>query len=145
MKIEKDLERARKRGPAQRVAALEADLVVPPFPKPLAYVWDAYQRLRKRKMMGFAGPSPIEWPDIDAFVRRSGLRLDPWELKLVEKLDDLYLEAAVASAKKPPAAPSRDKQLIATASAGDAHAVKSLLGSIGRRRSVNRKGERPNG
>ena len=66
---------------------------MPPFPKALAYLWRAYFRLRRRMAGGFAGPNPIGWQDIDAFVRQSGLRLAPWELDLIEALDDLYLEA----------------------------------------------------
>jgi hypothetical protein len=29
--------------------------------------------------------------EIDAFVRLSGMRLAPWEIELIEELDDLYL------------------------------------------------------
>ena len=37
------------------------------------------------------GPQPITWADIDAFVRRTGIRLDPRDIELIEALDDLYL------------------------------------------------------
>jgi hypothetical protein len=46
-----------------------------------------------------AGPSPIEWPDIDAFMRRARVRLAPWEIELIEDLDDTYLAAQSAEAK----------------------------------------------
>jgi hypothetical protein len=92
---------------------------------------------------GFAGPNPIGWQDIDAFARQSGLRLAAWELDLIEALDDLYLEALSGTKQAPPA--PKPKGLIATASMHDPQAVKSLLGSIGRRRVKKKKGERPHG
>lgn len=50
------------------------------------------------------GPQPITWADIDAFVRRTGIRLDPRDIELIEALDDLYL------AKMAEQASERDKQ-----------------------------------
>jgi hypothetical protein len=47
--------------------------------------------MRRRKGGTGFGPSPIEWPDIDAFVRHARLDLTPWEVEIVEMLDDLYL------------------------------------------------------
>jgi hypothetical protein len=73
------------------VAQLEEELAAPPLPRALTYLWLAYWRLRRRKGGSGFGPSPIEWPDIDAFVRYSGMRLRPWELEVIEMLDDLYL------------------------------------------------------
>lgn len=49
-------------------------------------------RIRRRKGGGF-GLSPIEWPDIDAFVRNSQFNLAPWEIEVVEDLDDMFLIA----------------------------------------------------
>lgn len=63
---------------------------MPPFPSALAYIWRAYMRLRRRKSTGFNGFDKIEWPDIDAFLRRSGVRLLPWEVEIVEDIDDIF-------------------------------------------------------
>lgn len=35
--------------------------------------------------------SPLEWPDIDAFQRLAQNRFDPWEIEIIEELDDLFL------------------------------------------------------
>lgn len=83
------LERTKK---PQRIAELEAELALPPFPEALAYLWTAYNRIRRRKGMGFSGPLPIELSDIDAFSRMC-VRLEPWEVELIELLDDVYLAA----------------------------------------------------
>jgi hypothetical protein len=68
-------------------------LETPPFPVALRYLWDVYHRIRGRKAPGFNGPSPIEWPDMDAFCRLSGARLAPWEIELIETIDDIFLRA----------------------------------------------------
>jgi hypothetical protein len=47
--------------------------------------------MRNRKGGNGFAPSPIEWTDIDAFLRRSGLALAPWEIEMIEVVDDLYL------------------------------------------------------
>lgn len=79
----------RTRDPVRR-AKYEAELVVPPFPKALGYLWNAYQRIRRRKGGGM-GPSPIEWPDIAAFIDRTGIDLRPWEIEIIEAVDDQFL------------------------------------------------------
>jgi hypothetical protein len=114
---------------------------MPPFPRPAHYLWRAYFRLRRRMAGGFAGPNPIGWQDIDAFVRQSGLRLAPWELDVIEALDDLYLRS-VTDAKLAQA--PKDMGVIESAPMDDPKAVKSLLGSIGQRRT-RKKGEGPHG
>ena len=62
------------------------------MPKALAYLFLSYMRIRRRKGGGF-GVTPIEWPDIDAFVRNSQFRLAPWEIEVIESLDDAFLAA----------------------------------------------------
>lgn len=48
-------------------------------------------RLRRRTPTGFNGPNPITIEAIDAFIRRTGLRLDPRDVLLIEDVDDLYI------------------------------------------------------
>jgi hypothetical protein len=80
------LERTRK---ADKRAELEAQLETPPLPDELAYLWHAFCRLSARRRSGFS-IEPIGWADLDAFVRLTGVRLAPWELQLIEMLDDLF-------------------------------------------------------
>jgi hypothetical protein len=42
---------------------------------------------------------PIEWTDIDAFNRLSALALAPWEVAMIERLDDAFLKS-IADSKK---------------------------------------------
>jgi hypothetical protein len=62
------------------------------LPLELAYLWQVFWRLRRRKQNGFA-VGAIEWTDIDAFVRLTGVMLSEWEISVIEMLDDLYLSA----------------------------------------------------
>lgn len=55
-------------------------------------------RVRRRKASGMNGPNPIEWPDIDAFVRHSGEIFEPFEIKMIEGLDDTYLASLASGA-----------------------------------------------
>lgn len=120
---------------ANRIAELEADLAVPPFPRELGYLWQTYLRLRRRKGGGMSGPGPIEWPDIDAFLTRSGVTLAPWEIEILERIDDIYLRP-----DPKPAAPE-GQTVVAAASASDPRGVKSIIGAVGKRRGSTRKKE----
>jgi hypothetical protein len=76
---------------ADRRAEYEAQLVLPPFPTALAYLWRSYHRIRRRKGSNGFGPSPIEWPDVAGFMRCTRAGLTPWEIETIELLDDAYL------------------------------------------------------
>ena len=70
---------------------MEAELWVPPFPIAAAHVWTSWQRIRRRKAAGQHGLDPIEWPDVDAFARYTGARLDTHDIEMLEALDDLFI------------------------------------------------------
>lgn len=74
------------------------------MPVALIYLWSAFQRLRRRKVGGGVnGAEAISWGDLDAFQRLTGTRLVPWEVEVIEDLDDLFLaEVARASHADPP-------------------------------------------
>jgi len=74
---------------ADKLAELEAELETPPLPLELDYIWKAFCRLSARRRSGF-GIEPIAWSDLDAFMRLTGTRLAPWEIRLIEDLDDLF-------------------------------------------------------
>lgn len=62
------------------------------MPRELFYLWRTYNRLRRRQGSSGFGPLPIGWPEIDAFIRHSKFNLAPWEVEVIEDLDDLYLK-----------------------------------------------------
>jgi hypothetical protein len=73
----------------QRRAEIEAELETPPFPLELEHVWTAFCRLNARRRSGFS-IEPIGWADLDAFIRLTGARLAPFEIQLIEMLDDVF-------------------------------------------------------
>lgn len=80
----------RARRPERR-AELEAELAVPPYPEPLAYLWLAFNRMRRRKGSNGFGIVPLDWADFDGFARLTGFAFAPWEIAILEDLDDLFL------------------------------------------------------
>lgn len=66
----------------------------------LFYLWRTFNRIRRRKGGSGFGASPIEWPDIDAFIRNSKFNLAPWEIEIIEMLDDLYMAQQAKSQSK---------------------------------------------
>lgn len=65
-------------------------MACPPLPAALGYLLRAFCRMRRRKGGGF-GPQPLEFGDIESFQRLAGFRFTPWEIELLEQLDDLNL------------------------------------------------------
>lgn len=82
----------RAKNPARKLE-YQRELAAPPAPASLIYLLQIYHRIRRRKAGNGFGPSPVEWPDIDAFVRNAGIVLAPWELEIIETLDDVFLSA----------------------------------------------------
>lgn len=74
---------------------------MPPIPKALVYLWRAFHRLSRRRGGNGIGANPISWSEIDAFVRNTRIRLAPWEIEVIEALDDLFLAARVSTPTPP--------------------------------------------
>ncbi len=132
--LTRQLERARRKRATKRVAEIKSELTLPPFPATLAYLWRSYLRLRRRKGVAFSGQTPIEWPDIDAFICRSGIQLAPWEIEIIEAIDDAYVRPTAFKVEVP-----EGQTVKIMASANDAVGVKAIIGSIGVRRVVKKK------
>lgn len=73
-----------------RLAEHQAELACPDLPVALVYLWNAFCRLSARRGSNGFSVNPIGWPDIDAFTRHSKINLAPWEIRILEDLDDLY-------------------------------------------------------
>lgn len=109
---------------------------MPEFPRELSYLWRAYHRVRRRMGGGFSGPNPIGWQDLEAFVHVTRFRFSPWEVELLEAIDDAYLHPQLVAVKSKQATP----ELI---DASDTKSIRNLMRSIGKRRSG--KGNKKNG
>ena len=57
---------------------------------PLLYLWNAFQRLSGRRTGSGFGINPIAYADIEAFARLRAKRFSPFEIELIEDLDNLF-------------------------------------------------------
>lgn len=126
------LERAERKSHAPRIAELTEKLATPPFPKALEYLWAIYRRLRRRKAAGMEGVAPIEWADLGGFARLAGFDISPWEVELIERVDDAYLTVMAAQAER-----ERNPNFTA---ADDRDGVKDVIGRGRERRTVTQGG-----
>lgn len=125
---------------AAKIAELNDELQLPDFPRELSYIWRAYHRIRRRMAGGFAGPNPIGWQDIDAFVRQTKFVLAPWEIELLEAIDDSYLQPIYTALKDKNRKPAAEAEMI---DASDTKRIRNLMRSIGKRRSNDKNGGAP--
>jgi hypothetical protein len=66
----------------------------------IEYLWVAFWRIRSRRGGNGWGASPLSWGDVADFIRLSGMHLAPWEVSIIETLDDLWLASRIS---EPPA------------------------------------------
>lgn len=76
---------------SEKRSEIEAQLHVPPLPKAVEYIWFAFIRLANRRQSTGFGPARISWMELEAFQRLTGQWFSPWEIELIEALDDLSL------------------------------------------------------
>jgi hypothetical protein len=124
---------------AAKIAELNDELTLPEFPRELSYLWRVYHRIRRRMAGGFAGPNPIGWQDIGAFMHVTRFRLAPWEIELLEAIDDSYLQPIYTALKDKNKKPAEVEMIDAT----DTKRIRNLMRSIGKRRSGNKNGGAP--
>lgn len=88
----------RAKTPEKR-AEYEAELAVPEIPRGAEYLWKIFMRLHARRQSTGMGPARISWGELADFQRLTGMRLAPWEVAILEQLDDLALKDRGEKAK----------------------------------------------
>jgi hypothetical protein len=63
------------------------------FPRLLMYLWLAYCRLNKRRESGFNGPESLSPTLVKDWISLTGEPLSHWDIEVIFKLDDKYIEA----------------------------------------------------
>lgn len=84
-------------GKAKAVAA-EA----PDFPEPLRYLWGAFQELSGARQSGM-NLCPISFADIDAYGRLCDMRLEPWEVRVIRRVDVAFVATVTSDGVGAPA------------------------------------------
>lgn len=139
-RIQQRLESALRKKDAAKIAELNDELTLPDFPRELTYLWRVYHRIRRRMAGGVAGPNPIGWRDIEAFMHATRFRLAPWEIELLEAIDDSYLQPIYTALRDKTKTPAAEAEMI---DASDTKRIRNLMRSIGKRRSGNKNGGAP--
>lgn len=78
----------------QHLAHAGEDAEAPP-PIGAFYLVGWFWQLSNRRGSGM-GLSPITWEAIDAWARRSGNDPEPWEIGVIEQMDDAYVSKIAA-------------------------------------------------
>lgn len=61
------------------------------FPLVLAYIWSAFISLSRGRTIGFSGPNPLTYPDIESWMRLTGTPLNSRDIEAVKTLDNEYI------------------------------------------------------
>ena len=65
----------------------------PELPRGATQIWNAFAELHAARGGSGFGPLPISYAEIESYLRVSGERLAPWEVKALRGLDDQWLAA----------------------------------------------------
>ena len=65
------------------------------FPEELGYMWLVFVELNAARTCG-STPNPITYSDILAYSSLLGQQFSSWEVKLIRRLDGLFLKATYA-------------------------------------------------
>jgi len=72
------------------------ELEGPDFPEVLSHIWSAFFALSSGRSGGFAGPNPISYQDIKAWMELTNNYLDPREVEAILMLDTVYMRVNYA-------------------------------------------------
>lgn len=68
-----------------------SDLDGPEFPSAMSHIWSAFLDLSQTRGQGFSGPLAITYQEIRCYCDLTGIDMTPYEVKLVKRLDVIYL------------------------------------------------------
>lgn len=90
-RIEDRWERAETKGQSTKAAHYLRELETPPLPLALEYLLATFLRIRER----VASDQPIDWTTIHYFMVVTRFHLLPWEVELIERLDNAFHRASL--------------------------------------------------
>jgi hypothetical protein len=60
----------------------------------ILYIWQWFCQLSSKRQSGMNGPLPTTFTEMKAWSEMTGIVPDPWEVSVLEQLDQLYLQSA---------------------------------------------------
>lgn len=70
------------------------------IPQAGRHLWDWFWELHQGRGSNGFSPNPISWTELDAWARRFGLDLNPFELCALKSMDRAYLAACAERGKR---------------------------------------------
>ena len=68
------------------------ELLGPPLPDLVSHLWSAFIVLTSRRPVGMNGVSAIPFQEIEAWERKTGYYLEPWEIDILMLVDAEYVK-----------------------------------------------------
>jgi hypothetical protein len=62
------------------------------FPNLLSHVWSFFLQLHQSRTMGFSGPNPITYSEMESWVNLTNNKLHPYDVGIIKRLDSLYMQ-----------------------------------------------------
>lgn len=79
---------------------LHPDDEAPIYPHSKEYVFDVFWFMHKRRGSNGFSMNPISLVELEAYLRIIHLELTPWDMRLIDEMDQIMLKAARVSAAK---------------------------------------------
>lgn len=80
------------------------ELLEPPCPHPLIYLWRGFLEISSSRGSNGYGPSPISYTELDCWARLTRRKLTAFDVEVIMRLDSIYLSEqsrqAAAAEKK---------------------------------------------
>ena len=70
------------------------------YDESVEYLWRYFQDMNVRRTSNGFGPNPITEEGVEAWARRRGIRLVPFENRILDALEVMYLNIQAKAAKK---------------------------------------------
>lgn len=67
------------------------ELIGPQFPMSVSYIWSAFLALNSARTVGFSGPNPLTYTEIQAWLTLTNQHLSSRDIEAIKKLDIVYL------------------------------------------------------
>lgn len=77
------------------------DLILPPIPPGCQVLWEAFLELNGTRASAGMGPCAITYHDILSWQALMGVTLNPWELRVIQALDQVAIKSASEQNDKP--------------------------------------------
>lgn len=84
------------------IRSIMSDVATEPVPEAGRIYWKMFAELSCRRTYGRVGPNPLQWSEIEAWMRVRCCRLRQEDIEIILAMDGVYVEAAFKSDRGSP-------------------------------------------